>query len=231
MIASIWVGTDRWQKAAGAEAVLEYSIRKHATIPVDIHWMRSGDPGFEVGPVGSETVWNCGHDGKQAWPKQGWGTPFTMFRMAVPELAGFTGTHIYLDADMLVLADIKELLEIPRHNAWLSNSDVYTDVSVIDASAFENREWWPSIATMRKSKNPMWVYRNLIAAHHLFDPTLPWTWNMRDTLIPDGKLLHFTRVPSQPWKPYDTVHYERHANQACVDLWLQYQQEAKCSTR
>lgn len=223
----VWVGTDRWQKAAGAEDVLEYSIKKHSTQPVEIHWMRSGDPGWEVGETGSETRWNCGHDGSQAWPKRGWGTPFSCFRMAVPEAAGFEGVHIYLDADMVLLADIAELAAHPRRNAWLSNSSTFTDVSVIDAAAFKDKKWWPSLAQMRMSGAPMHYYRGLIAQHQMFDESLPWTWNMRDQLLPGGKLLHYTTVPCQPWRPYPSVKYQAHPRPEVAKVFFDYQQEMR----
>lgn len=227
MTVSIYVGTDRWQRDSGAEAVLEYSIRKHCTEPVEIHWMRSGDPGFEVGIVGSESVWGCGHDGSAAWPKRGWGTPFSCFRMAVPELANFEGIHIYLDADMVLLADISELLRLPRSRPWLSNNRSWTDVSVIDASAFKNLPWWPSIKQMRASNQMMHYYRFLLHQHGFFDESLPWEWNMRDQLLPNGKLLHYTSVPTQPYKPYPSVVYYEHPNKKVSDVFFEYQKEMR----
>ena len=43
------------------------------------------------------------------WNKQGWGTPFTNFRYAVPELCNFEGKAIYTDVDQLNLRDISAL--------------------------------------------------------------------------------------------------------------------------
>ena len=46
------------------------------------------------------------------WQTNGWGTPFTCFRYAVPELMGFKGRAIYTDVDQLNFKDISELYEI-----------------------------------------------------------------------------------------------------------------------
>ena len=43
------------------------------------------------------------------WNTKGWGTPFTCFRYAVPELMGFKGRAIYTDVDQLNFRDISEL--------------------------------------------------------------------------------------------------------------------------
>jgi len=37
-----------------AERVLEHSLREHATVDVQIHWLRSGDPGFENWEIGRQ---------------------------------------------------------------------------------------------------------------------------------------------------------------------------------
>lgn len=82
-----------------SQAVLEYSLRKHASLPVEIYWMRlSKDP---------ESPWYS--DGKRGWQTQQWSTPFSGFRWAVPELCGFQGRAIYTDSDTIWLADVAEL--------------------------------------------------------------------------------------------------------------------------
>jgi hypothetical protein len=82
-----------------SQAVLEHSLRKHASRPVDIVWMRldrtPGSAFFSDGPRG--------------WQTQNWSTPFSGFRWAVPELCGFRGRAIYCDSDVIFLADAAEL--------------------------------------------------------------------------------------------------------------------------
>ena len=194
-----------------------------------MHWMRAGDPGWEVTPTGANGSWAIGRDPGQAWPKQGWGTDFSAFRCAIPEAAGFDGIHIYFDADMLVLGDVAELLELPRAKPWLSLSGLRTDVSVIDAAAFKGKDWWPALADMRPSGRHLPHYRKILLERDLIDPSMPECWNTCDDRIrpiEGAKLLHFTVVPTQPWTPYRTVRYQKHPNQPWVDLWRAYEAES-----
>ena len=229
--AHIWVGSDVWQRNAGAERVLEYSIRKHASCPVQIHWMTANESeGFAISEHGEiEGSWKIGRPIGQAWPKRGWGTSFSAFRVAIPELSGYRGRHIYMDVDQLVLGDVAELLALPLRKPWCSINSLRTDVSVIDCSGFANKPWWPRLSWMRPSGTHLPVYRDILSKHDFFDESLPPSWNCCDDRIRpiEGQnLLHFTVVPTQPWRPYSTVNYQPHPNQPWVDLWNQYEQES-----
>lgn len=234
--AHIWIASDRWQRNAGAEEVLDYSIRKHASCPVEIHWMRAGDPGFEVTPDGKNGSWRIGRTAGQAWPKKGWGTDFSCFRMAIPELAKWKGRHIYMDSDMLVLGDVAELLALPSKKPFLCLNSARTDVSVIDASGCEEM-YWPLLKEMKASGWRMFEWVKFLHKHDLVDMTLPPNWNVCDPyrrcadpgVMKGMKLLHFTTVPTQPWRPYKTVNYQVHPWQSWVRKWQRYQTEAKAS--
>lgn len=99
-VARVFVGTD--QRMGPAERALERSIRAHSGIPAELNWMRAGQ-----GQFGG---WHMRRRAERPYSGSGWPTEFTPFRFAVPELAGFKGRAIYLDADM-VLGDIRELWE------------------------------------------------------------------------------------------------------------------------
>lgn len=224
----IWVGSDVWQRDAGAERVLEYTIDKHATCDFDIHWMRAGDPGFEVNNGPHPTAWNIGHEPGVVWPKKGWGTTFSCFRFAIPELMGFTGRAVYMDADMLVLGDVKELLELPTPKPWVTCHHRITDVSVLDCAGFRIPQW-PSIAQMRPEGRPAFYTVELLNRLGLISATLPWDWNCRDSndeIKPSTRLLHYTTVPWQPYHPYPTVKYMPHPKPGWVRMWFDAKAEA-----
>jgi len=70
----IFVGCAPNYEDAESQAVLEWSIRKHASQPVEITWMMlSNDP---------ETLFT-------QWETNKWSTPFSGLRWAVPELCDF----------------------------------------------------------------------------------------------------------------------------------------------
>ena len=104
-VARIFVGCDPNNCDLEQMMVLEYSLRKHASIPVDIHWMQlSRDP---ASPWYSDPALAAG------WHTERWVTPFSGFRWAIPALCNFDGRAIYMDADMIVLRDIATLWRMP----------------------------------------------------------------------------------------------------------------------
>lgn len=197
--------------------------------------MRSGDPGYEVSKLGDHGSWKINIEPGFAWKQRGaWGTPFSCFRFAVPELCDFKGRAVYLDADMLVRSDVRELLEMPLQAGYRSISLARTDVSLIDCGWFANRrDWWPSIAQMKPSGWITWHYCQLLQQHGGIAPTLDPAWNRCDPMhmcadpgVESAKLLHYTVVPTQPYRPYPTVRYMKHPWKSWVKEWNDVAKEA-----
>jgi len=221
----VFVGTDQWQKQCLAEDVLEYSIRSQVypkETPVEITFMRSGDPGWEITADGAGDTWAAGGAIAGGWvkaPGRTWGTPFSCFRFAVPELCDFEGYAIYRDADMLLLDNIVDLWQLrPRGAGYRSVSVARTDVSVIDCGWFKNQKWWPSIDEMKATRARVFEYVQLMQRHKAIDPGLPACWNDCDgeifasptPMCTPTKLLHYTTVPDgQPWRPYPNITYPK----------------------
>ena len=87
-------GEDRW-----IEQILLYTLFKNTKEKLDITFLRP----------------NKFPD----WRRNGWGTPFTCFRYAIPELCNFKGKAIYLDVDQMNFKDIAELYETDlNYNAF-----------------------------------------------------------------------------------------------------------------
>lgn len=89
--------------------VLEHSMRKHASLPVDITWVRlSRNP---------QSFWYSNPQADAAtgvgWRTERWATPFSALRWAIPERCNFEGRAIFMDTDMVVLSDIAELWRTP----------------------------------------------------------------------------------------------------------------------
>ena len=93
----VFVGTDRSQQLA--VPVLEYSIKRHTTAKVEVI------PMLDL-PVP-----------KPKDPRNGQRTGFSYSRFCIPKLAGYKGKAIYMDADMIVFNDIRELWNIPFDGA------------------------------------------------------------------------------------------------------------------
>lgn len=93
----VYVGVDRSQLLA--VPVLEYSIKRHTTAKVEVI------PMLDL-PVPEPKD-----------PRNGQRTGFSFSRFCIPKLAGYKGKAIYMDADMLVFRDIRELWNIPFDGA------------------------------------------------------------------------------------------------------------------
>lgn len=211
----VFIGSEPCQREHYAERVLEHSIRKHVTGPVDIHWMRAGDPGWETSERGTDGSWRVGKAVHGGWVKApgSWGTGFSGFRWAIPELCGFEGHAIYLDADQLVLADIRELWDLrpTGDHGVRCISHNRTDVMVMDCAWF-GRKQWPPLSVMKPSGWRTFEYLRHLHIRNGVDPTLPVEWNDCDGMLYSSgrpsKLLHYTTVPDgQPWRPYPNITY------------------------
>ena len=95
----VYVGCSANGEDAESMLVLEYTMKKHSSLPVNIHWMRAGR---EDSKIQLRPEWT-------GWRMETWATPFSGFRWSVPHAAGFQGKAIYMDSDMIILSDIAEL--------------------------------------------------------------------------------------------------------------------------
>jgi len=92
---TVYIGWDSREPIAAE--VCRYSILKHASIPVNIQFLKQDDlrmRGFYSRDVDALAS-----------------TEFTFTRFLVPALNNYTGTAIFMDSDMVFLEDIAELLE------------------------------------------------------------------------------------------------------------------------
>jgi len=168
------------------EKVLEYSVREHTDAEVEITFMRPGELGLSA----------CGCTG------------FTQFRYCVGALAGKRGYAIYLDVDMLLTADIRELWVWRRAGKWVCLKDGRTEVSVIDCTL--PMPPVAQICAMQKSQMRA-------KAERYMAKSIPMNWNVRDKIEPGMKLLHFTNMHTQPWLG------KEHPNKEAMDLLRDYE--------
>ncbi len=199
-----------------AEIALEHSIRKHTERDLNITWMRTtthGDPAF------------------LGWNKFHWGTGFSLFRWAVPELCHFKGKAIYMDVDMLVLGDIEELWEksVPEDKALYSIPD-NSSLMLMDCAKFKTLDYLKPLKTLKKeNEGYMSIIMKGLHKDKLITP-LDKAWNCFDG---DGymnghtKLIHYTGLNTQPWAPMPHLFdQKRHKNLLVYSKWFEYYQEA-----
>lgn len=154
-----------------------------------------------------EITWMRRGDPGWDWGGAGWATPFTGFRWAIPEVCGYQGRAIYLDVDMLALVDLRELWEMDLQGRCAARPR-RTDVILWDCAAID------------PAADPkVQVDKGL---------RLSPEWNDCDTLRPGiTKILHFTRLRTQFWRPYPEryAYDEPHPDPAAVALFWEYAHE------
>lgn len=177
---------------AACEPVIKYSIEKHSSSPTTIRFISPESLG--VRPTG------C--------------TGFSNLRYLLPHLLREDGYEygIYLDVDMLLLADITELYGYRRAGKWVCLEDWSTEVSVVSVTA----------------SVPSWKLVMALSKHQLASkvpmlPKIPLCWNSEDSLARDTKLLHFTDLKRQPW----FAENDRHHDARAVALWERYQSDSE----
>lgn len=189
----IYVGTDRSQSLA--LNVLEYSIRRHTNRAVELRSLE----GIEL-PEPRDI-------------RQGQRTGFSFARWAIPELTGYSGKAIYLDADMQVFRDIAELWDVPMNGAKIAvleadreaGDNVHynkneTSVMVLDCARCD----WKLKDLVKGLDEGAYDYRGLMMdLRFLEEPeiarTIPAEWNRLQHFTPATGLLHYTMMPIQPW--------------------------------
>lgn len=186
MTIRLFVGVGANNEDLEAQAVLEYTARRHCTQPLDITWMRQADRGPWSG-------WAC-RTGR---------TPFTHFRWSVPAVCDYRGRAIYTDVDFFFVADLAELWQQPIPNvALVRNATGKLSTSCILFDCAKARAHVPGLEALRKMPDAHGTILNYFRAHpELLAPT-DGNWDCPDlggTTLTDPKLkaVHFTRIETQ----------------------------------
>lgn len=195
----VFVGGDETEEVAAR--VLEHSIRKHASGPVEVTIMRD-----YVIPVPK-------HKRNRARTK------FSFYRFRIPELCGYRGRALYVDSDMLVFRDLAELWRIPfgeqkvlctfqkdpppawKDYSWFHPGRQFS-VMLLDC----DRLPWKVEEIVRAMDEEKFQYENLmfemcLVRHDEIGERVPVEWNhLEQYEAGRTALTHFTVVPTQPWK-------------------------------
>jgi hypothetical protein len=194
----VYVGADRSQLLA--VAVLEHSIRRHTRRPVQV------SPLIDLDLPEPRDI------------RQGSRTNFSFARFAIPELAGYSGKGLYLDADMLVFRDIGELWdipfcggsvviqeEIPEHAISHQKAGApakrvkQCSVMLIDC---ERARW--DVHQIVAGLDGRYTYEELMYQLCILPESeiryaIPFAWNSLEHHDETTRLIHYTDMDTQPW--------------------------------
>lgn len=144
-VIKVFVGCDPNNSDLEQMMVLDYSIKKHTSSPVEIVWMQlSRDP---------ESFWYSNPEKGEGWDTSKWATPFSGFRWAIPEYCDFKGRAIYMDADVLVLDDLLNLWNHPIKGKSIVASKGKKDIKRLCTCLWDckkSQSYLPSVSQMRK---------------------------------------------------------------------------------
>jgi len=204
----IFVGSSANGEDALIEMAYEYTLRKNTDRDLEIVWMRqTNDP---------DSFWH-------GFADKNWSTPFSGFRWAIPEYCDFKGKAIYTDCDMLNFSDIGELfdMDIPEDKWMLARDGKRFGgkefcVILFDCAKFaalQPAQQWKSVDSAHHQYIQLFIQNNLVGD---LDPA----WNSHDGDVVPFKQLHFTHMPTQPWKPaWFTGDAYDHPNKNLADLF------------
>lgn len=189
----VFVGTSANGEDAEAEMALEWSLRSRSTLPVAITWMRlSHDP---------VSVWS-------GWNSSKWATPFSAFRWAIPAACNFQGRAIYMDVDMVAVADIAELWRMPIEPGKIvvarGGGSWRFCVSLWDCAAAKDYILPLDVLKADPASHVRMI--DLFRRHPELVQAFPagQFWNFLDTTDADlslAKVVHFTNMATQPHGP------------------------------
>lgn len=198
-IIRVYVGTDRSQLLA--VKVLEHSIKRHTDAAVDVI------PMLDL-PVPAP-----------ADPRNGQRTGFSFSRFCIPSLADYRGRAIYMDADMQVFRDIRELWAIPFNGAKIviqkevKHEEATTQkygapkkrkkqcaVMLLDCDHLD----WDINKIIAGMDQGLYDYEQLMMDMCLLDESeieygVPFEWNSLEHWDPETRLIHYTDMATQPW--------------------------------
>ncbi|HEV7913001.1 MAG TPA: hypothetical protein VGP22_04495 [Albitalea sp.] len=185
----IYVGSQEQQMLS--VKVLEHSIRRHASMTTEVIPLHRA--GIEF-PLPKD-------------PKNQPRTPFSFQRFAIPLLAGYRGRAIYVDSDMQVFRDIRELWTLPFDGADLlacpaadgTGRRPQFSVMLLDCARLR---WTPQTVVEALDSGRL-DYETLMfdmALASSVKAAIPPEWNSLEHYEPARtRLLHYTDMNSQPW--------------------------------
>ncbi len=196
MTIRIFIGCPANNEDLESQAVLDWTLHKHASAPLEITWMKLSHS--------SSSFWYSRKEAGLGWNTTGWATPFSPFRWAIPEFCNFEGRAIYMDVDMMVMADIAELWNAPMRNEAFAIAKAPKTFCCSLFDCARAKAYLPPVARLRSEVG---LYRTVRKS---FNSTLVQAfgdlgnWNCLDgedyksLYDPAIKNIHCTSIPTQP---------------------------------
>jgi lipopolysaccharide biosynthesis glycosyltransferase len=166
-------------------------------------------------------------------------TEFSLYRFLIPQICNYQGKAIWLDSDMVCLADIGELFDTPLNGCdFLAKANAYPLTTRKKAWGPKGKDLWgTSVMLIDCEKcrfdleaiadevdqgdytlfDLLFMTPKFLQCHPYQIGQLDPQWNQFDYYDKNTKLIHYTNLDTQPWK---------HPNHPYGNLWFRYFREA-----
>ncbi len=227
----VFIGSD--ERGGRGEIVLNHGIKKWCP-DAEVISMRPGGEyqGVRHWEYGD---WNMGRTHHRPYSGEGWATNFTCYRWSIPEVAGFVGRAVYMDADQTVHGDVRELLSFDLRGKACS---IRKGVILFDCehpywttTNVEDGQLWPDLASMKRSGAGLGHYQAILKRAGQIGVLFPEEWDVLDgkeMSVWKAKLNHYTAMQWQPYHPFpDRFAYpHRHPRPEVDEVWWRAYKEA-----
>lgn len=194
-VVKIFVGCDPNNCDLEQMMVLEYSIKKHSSLPVDITWMQLTRD--------ENSTWYANPKQQAGWNTKKWATPFSGFRWAIPAYCDYQGRAIYMDADVIVLSDIAELWQHPMHDDAIVAAKTNADMTRLCTCVWDceaAKEWLLPLPELTTDPDAHQKMMDTIKSHPELVQPYKDSYNCvdgEDLGIEDIKVLHYSDMGTQ----------------------------------
>ena len=209
---TVFIGHDAREQAA--YEVCEYSLRKHASIALDVRPLSDQTPGYA-------RLWRQ-EDGQKYDARDGkpFSTQFSFARFMVPSLMGYEGWAVFVDCDFLFCADVAELQSYidPQHAVSVVKQHYQPAHQVkMDGQVQQpyTRKNWSSLILWNcghsanrnltledvNTQSGRWLHGfSWLMPEQIGSLPLEWNWLEGEYApLPRPKAIHFTN--GGPWMP------------------------------
>jgi hypothetical protein len=212
----IFIGTSANGEDAEIEMAYEHSIRKNCSREVDITWMRQTND--------ESSFW-------YGWNDKNWSTPFSGYRWGIPEASQYHGRSIYTDVDMINYTDMAELfdMDMPSDKWMLARDGKRFGGKEFCVILFDNAKFYGHMPKVANFKQHEFHHQQLMQQfiQHGMVGDLDPAWNSHDGDVEPYHQLHYTAMPTQPWKPrWFTGEAKEHPRPDLVEAFNVAYQEA-----
>lgn len=210
----VYVGASPNGEDAESLMVLEHTAKAVTTGVIQFHYMMmSKDP---------DSPWFCGEGG---WNTERWPTPFSAFRWGIPWAHQYAGRAIYMDSDMIIQRDLRELwsMELQPGTIVAAKTPDRFCVALWDCAAvgeLVRKGRLPDTATARS--DPLYhekMKRGFNSNPHLIT-LYDNDWNNldgEDRPLTEAKILHYTDMSCQPHGKHALARLEKEGKKHWFD--------------